>query len=241
MWFCIGSSHSGHTRGRIRTAPHFFELTPQVWSAPELHWSTAQSAVDDSFESGSGDMIMTVNSVISTSSDETLPARNADIFPGRPGWTLVPSSPDLVPSRRAVSKSLASVPCRGVFVFSRSSPRFLSSRRLLRLAFASRGRGRASRAHAPSPGQLVRRNPPFGPLRSGQRRGGTRPRRRAFTPPLGPAKGCAGPVAAGRSLALFCAPSPPHLVRRKTPSSPLRVPQHRGHPGKVNLCFLRTS
>ena len=165
---------------------------------------------------------MTVNSVISTSSDETLPARNADIFPGRPGWTLVPSSPDLVPSRRAVSKSLASVPSRGVFVFRRSSPRFLSSRRLLRLAFASRGRGRAPRAHAPSPGQLVRRNPPFGQLRSGQRRGETtpastrlhpptgageslrragcggaepRPRLRAFTPPLGPAKDSAGPVA----------------------------------------------
>ena len=193
-----------------------------MWSARNLRWSTVQEAVDDSFESGSGDMIMTVNSVISTSSDETLPARNADIFPGRPGWTLVPSSPDLVPSRRAVSKSLAGAPSRVVFVFRRSSPRFLSSRRLLRLAFASRGRGRAPRAHAPSPGQLVRRNPPFGPLRSGQRRGETtpastrlhpptgageslrragcggaepRPRLRAFTPPLGPAKDSAGPVA----------------------------------------------
>ena len=183
VWFCIGSSHSGHTRGRICTAPHFFELTPQVWSAPALHWSTAQSAVDDSFESGSGDMIMAVNSVISTSSDETLPARNADIFPGRPGWTLVPSSPDLVPSRRAVSKYLAGAPSRVVFVFRRSSPRFLSSHRLLRLVFASRGRGRAPRACAPSPGQLVRRNPPFGPLRSGQRRGETTPASTRLHPP----------------------------------------------------------
>ena len=128
---------------------------------------------------------MTVNSVISTSSDETLPARNADIFPGRPGWILVPSSPDLVPSRRAVSKSLVSAPCRVVFVFRRSSPRFLSSRRLLRLAFASRGRGRVPRAHAPSPGQLVRRNPPFGPLRSGQRRGETTPASTRLHPPTG--------------------------------------------------------
>ena len=185
VWFCIGSSHSGHARGRIRTAPHFFELTPPVWSAPNFRWSIAQAAVDDSFESGPGDMIMTVNSVISTSSDETLPARNADMFPGRPGRSLVPPSPDLVPSRRAVSKYRTSAPGRVVFVPRRSSPRFLSSRRLFRLGSAASGRSRAPRASASSPGHSVRRNPPFRSLRPRQRRGERTPSPPRLHPPTG--------------------------------------------------------
>ena len=128
---------------------------------------------------------MTVNSVISTSSDETLPARNADIFPGRPGWTLVPSSPDLVPSRRAVPKYLAGAPSRVVFVFRRSSPRFLSSRRLFRLGSAASGRSRAPRASASSPGHSVRRNPPFRALRPRQRRGERTPSSPRLHPPTG--------------------------------------------------------
>ena len=128
---------------------------------------------------------MTVNSVISTPSDETLPARNADMFPGRPGRSLVPPSPDLVPSRRAVSKYRTSAPGRVVFVPRRSSPRFLSSRRLFRLGSAAPGRSRAPRASASSPGHSVRRNPPFRALRPRQRRGERTPPPPRLHPPTG--------------------------------------------------------
>jgi len=139
---------------------------------------------------------MTVNSVISTSSDETLPARNADMFPGRPGRTLVPSSPDLGPSRRAVSKYLVSAPSRVVFRPRRSSPRFLSSRRLLRLGSAASGpRSRPLGPARLPPGTRLRGTLLLGRCGHGNVGADARPCHRAFAPPLGPTKACAGPVA----------------------------------------------